>query len=41
MIFNIVKAFGLINCILAAILTLCTVFLLVVIYACLCFLFGF
>lgn len=38
---NIVKAFGIINCILAGIIALCTVFMLVVIYTGLCFLWGF
>jgi hypothetical protein len=38
---NIVKAFGIINVILAAIIALCTIFMLVVIYAGLCFLWGF
>lgn len=38
---NIVKAFGIINVILAGIIALCTIFMLVVIYAGLAFLFGF
>jgi hypothetical protein len=38
---NIVKAFGIINVIMAIIIGLCTMFMLTVIYAGLCFLFGF
>lgn len=38
---NIVKAFGVINFIMALIIGLCTLFLLGVIYTGLCFLFGF
>lgn len=38
---NIVKAFGVINCILATIIALCAISMLVVIYSGLCFLFGF
>ena len=38
---NIVKAFGILNCVMALIIGLCVMFMLVVIYAGLAFLFGF
>lgn len=38
---NIVKAYGIINCIMALIIGLCTLFMLGIIYVGLCFLFGF
>lgn len=41
MIFNIVKAFGIINCIMALIIGLCAIFMLTVVYMGLAFLFGF
>ncbi|QFG09336.1 hypothetical protein SEA_SLOOPYJOE_41 [Arthrobacter phage Sloopyjoe] len=39
--FNIVKTFGILNCLMALVIGLCTMFMLVIIYAGLCFLFGF
>lgn len=39
--FNIVKAFGIINAIMALIITLCVVFMLVVIFSGLFFIWGF
>lgn len=41
MIFNIVKAFGIINFIMAAIIAVCAIFMLTVVYMGLAFLFGF
>jgi hypothetical protein len=38
---NIVKAFGILNCIMALMIGLCALFMLFVIYAGLAFLFGF
>lgn len=40
-IVSVIKTFGLINCILAAIIALCALSWLVIIFACLFFLMGF